>query len=87
MHLCIRGRGAAGQRGFIEDAVETGRNLLQGEIVFFVAVRAATFVKMLSFFLLGRERRGFAATCERQCEKSGNDENWSNAVEGHPTSF
>ncbi len=45
-----------------EDAMQIRRNLLQVQIIFLVAVRAANVIEMLAFSLLRRQRRRRPAT-------------------------
>ena len=58
-----------------------GRNFLRGQIVVFVTMRAATFVEMLPFCLLRRERLGVCDILRTWNEMpADNDENWKRAL-------
>jgi hypothetical protein len=72
--LRIRRRSATGKRGATEDIAETGRWRLEGEVVFFMAVRTTSLIQMLTCGLL-RIESGLRAA-------SGEGENESEAEEG-----
>lgn len=51
----VGGRCAAGQGLAVKNAVQVGRNLLERQVVVFVAMCASNLVKMLAFRLLRGE--------------------------------
>ena len=59
--------------------MQVRRNLLQAQIVFFVAVRTANVIEMLAFCLLGRERRRRPATRDAT-GKSSRQKRCTNAI-------
>ena len=79
--LGIGGRNAAGERASVEEAMEVGRDFLEGQVVVAVAVGAAHFVEMLPFRLL-RSEFSFGAAAgwshnqaqRRNCAEDGFDE-------------
>lgn len=68
--------GAAEELGATKQAVQIRRNLLQGEIVIAVTVRATDFVEVLAFSLLRGERwsgvAGVHGGCRHKCKKDDN---------------
>ena len=56
-HLRIRGGRSAGQRGVLENSMQSGRDLLQVEIVLLMAVGATNRVEMFAFGLLRSQAR------------------------------
>ena len=89
LNFGIGGGGAAGERGFCEDAVEVGRDFLQSQIVVAVAMGAANFEEMLTFRLLWRER-GFGMAAgwnEGEGEHYSRAEDSSQGLGGRRTGF
>ena len=78
LNLRIRRRLAIRQCVPVKHAMQIRRNLLQAQIVFFVAVRTANVIEMLAFCLLGRERRHRPAT--RYAGKSSGQKRCTNAI-------
>lgn len=65
-HILLDGfvsrRSTAGQGLLVENPVEIGWNLLEGEVIVLMAVRASPLVEMLPSLLLGSEFRYCTAT-------------------------
>jgi len=61
----IGGWNSAGQGSAVKDAVQVWRNLLEDQIVVFVAVRAANLVEVLPFSLLRSQRRRRVAASQK----------------------
>jgi len=56
--------------------VQIGRNLLEFQVVFLMAVGAADLVEVLPFRLLRREWLGSATGRERECKCDGQKKTW-----------
>ena len=67
-HFRIRGRRSAGKSGVREYVVQVGRNLLQSQVVVFVAMRASHRVEMLPFRFLRCQRWNTMTSCHSVAE-------------------
>jgi hypothetical protein len=78
LNLRVRRRLALRQCVPAEDTMQTRRNLLQVQIVLFVAVRTANVIQVLAFSLLLRQRRRRSAA--RHAGKSSEQKRCTNAI-------
>lgn len=81
-HRDIRGRRAAGQGLALKDAMQIGRNLLQRQIIVFVAMGAADLIQMLARGFLRGQRRTGAAARKAQAADRRNQNHFGHAA--HP---
>ena len=73
--LIIGGRGPAGQGLVCKDVVEIRRKLLQAKIILFVAVGAATVIKLPTCNLILGHRWVCLATQEKQGDQKQTEKN------------
>jgi hypothetical protein len=85
LDFCVGGWNAAGKIGLAEDAVQVGWDLLQGQVVFLMAVGTAGCVEALAFELLRGEGWLGMAAAEAQGGPGKNQKSKNKSLqdEGH----
>lgn len=58
----------------VEDAAQIRRNLLESQVVLFMAVGAANLIEVLAFCLLWSKRRRSVAASPTGCQSNAKDE-------------